>query len=223
MIQENDVQIAGPPTRLIDLIAESARIAVSIAAIAGFILVSIAYMGIGWFYGNFGLTPHNVGLDEATILLETASTGVITVTVAALVSLAVSATGTRLLGRRDPAGDVISLRRLLTKPIVMKRAAVVALLLLLAYFLWGVVAANHSLHNVRSGRSVEPQILAHGEVTARCTEVWWKNPYLDPLFAKPQGARLVYLGAADGITSFFDSTTGHTIRVPSGDIATRSC
>lgn len=222
MIQKDDVQTTGWPARLTHLVAESARIAVSVAVIAGFILVSIAHMGLKWFYGTFGLTPQDVGLDEATILFETASTGVIIVTVAALVGFGVSASGTRLLGRRDPAGDVITLRRLLVEPVVAKRAAVVAFLLLVAYFLWGVVTANRSLDNVRSGRSVEPQIFAHGEVTARCTEVWWK-PHLDPLFAKPQGARLVYLGEDEGITSFFDSTTERTIRVPSGDIATRSC
>jgi hypothetical protein len=222
MIPEDNVQPTGWPARLAHLVTEFARIAVSVAAIAGFILVSIAHMGLKWFYGNFGLTPQEVGLDEATILLETASTGVITVAVAALVGLAVSASGTRLLRRRDPAEDGITLRRLLAEPVVAKRAAVVALLLLITYFIWGVVTAHRSLNNVRSGRSAEPQIFAHGEVTARCTEVWWK-PHLDPLFAKPKGARLVYLGEDEGITSFFDSTTERTIRVPSDDIATRSC
>jgi hypothetical protein len=223
MIPEDDPQTTARPARLTDRVAEFIRIAVSVAAIAGFILVSLAYMGLEWFYGNFGLTPQEVGLDEATILLETASTAAIAVAVAALVGFAVSASATRLLGQRDPAGNVITLRHLLAEPVVARRAALVALILLVAYFLWGVVTANHSLDNVRSGRSVEPQILAHGEVTARCTEIWWKNPHLDPLFAKPQGARLIYLGQDQGVTSFFDPTTGRTIRIPSGDIATRSC
>jgi hypothetical protein len=223
MIPEDNVQTTGRSARLTDRVAEFARITVSVAAIAGFILIAISYMGLGWFYGNFGLTPQDVGLDEAAILLETASTGVITVTAAALIGFAVSASGNRLLGRRNPTGDMITLRRLLAEPAVAKQAAVVALFLLIAYILLGVVTANRSLNKVRSGQSIEPQILAHGEVTGRCTEVWWNNPYLDPLFAKPQGVRLVYLGDADGITSFFDSTAKSTIRVPSGDIATRSC
>jgi hypothetical protein len=223
MIAEDDVQKASWPARVTDLVAEYARIAVSVTAVAGFILVSIAYMGLKWFYGNFGLTPRDVGLNEATILFETASTGIITITVAALVGFAISASGTRLLGRRDPAKDLIPLRRLLAEPVVVKRAAVVALFLLVAYFLWGVVTANRSLNNVRLGQTAEPQLFAHGEVTGRCTEVWWKDAHLDPLFAKPQGVRLVYLGNGEGITVFFDSTTGHTIRVPSSDIATRSC
>ncbi len=200
-------------------LGEYARTVAAVAVVAGFVLVGLTQMGLDWFYGHFGLSSQDVGLNQTSILFETAATGIAALAAAAVIGVGVALAVHRLLRSRRPTRPP----PLLAQPAVVCTAIGVALVLLAAFLISGVVNANRSLSDTRAGRSVPSQALAHGEVVARCTEVWWKDPYLDGLIGRPQGTRLVYLGEAAGVTSFYDATTTRTIRIPTEDIATRSC
>lgn len=219
---EDGPQAAAWPLRLSRL-AESARVLAALGALGGFALVSLARTGLDWFYGNFELTPEEVGLDQATILLQTASTGIVVVMGATLIGLVASAAATRLIERYHRAERPTSISVLIKDPTFARNAAVVALCVLVTYFAWGVATARDSLDRIRSGRSTSPQVFAHGEVIARCEEVWWKQPLLDELFASPPGSTFVFLGQSEGAASFYDPRTRRTVRVPASEIAMKSC
>ena len=207
-----------PSPTIAHSIGEYARGITAVAVVAGFALVGLTQMGLDWFYGHFGLAPQDVGLNQASILFETAATGVIAITAAMAIGMTVA-----LVVHRLRRGEGRSFVALLAQPSVVRSALGVAVILLAAFFLSGILNAHRSLADVRAGRSVTSQTLARGEVVARCTEVWWKDPHLGELVGRPAGARLVYLGESGGVTSFYDAVSTRTVRVPTGDIATRSC
>jgi hypothetical protein len=210
--------------RNIRALADSAKMTTSIALLAGFLLVSLAKTGMDWFYARFDLTPAEVGLNQTSILFQTAATAIVVVTGSALVGLAISAAATRVArrGHRLPAGPP-SFRSLINEPRVVKSAALVALILLVGYFAWGLETAQQSIARIRSGDSTSSQVFAHGEIVAWCVEVWWNNPRLNEVFGGPPARRLVFFGQASGIAVFYDAKTRHTIRVSVSDVVTRSC
>ena len=212
------------PFSLAQSVGEYARVAAGTAAVAGFALVALTQMGLDWFYGHFGLAPQDVGLDQTAILFETAATGITALISAAVVGLAVAVLLRYVaLGRSRIRHGTVSLRSLVVEPVVLAMAGGITIALLAGFLGSGILNAHRSLEDIRAGRSVPRQVLARGEVVARCTQVWWKEPHIDGVIGRPQGARLVYLGEAAGVTSFYDATSTRTIRVPSGDVATRSC
>jgi hypothetical protein len=221
MVAQDTPPQAGP-LRLAQSVGEYARVAAGAAAVAGFALIALTQMGLDWFYGHFGLAPQDVGLDQTAILFETAATGITALTCAAVVGLGVAVVLRYLVLRRS-RHDTASPRSLVGQPVVLASASGITIALLAGFLGSGILNAHRSLDDIRAGRSVPPQVLARGEVVARCTQVWWKEPHLDGVIGHPQGARLVYLGEAASVTSFYDATSTRTIRVPSGDVATRSC
>jgi hypothetical protein len=212
MTENNDA------ARLTRSLTDIAAIVGSLATVAGFALVALARTGLNWFYANFALTPEEVGLDQSSILLQTASAGLVVVVFAMVVGMLVGVAVARRLGR-----PVASIRTLAADRGIMRICGLVALSILVLYFLWGVTTARESLERVRAGRSTNPQMIAHGEVTARCVQVWWKEPHLDEVFGKPRGSRFVYLGEAHGKAAFYDSQGKRTMRVSGSEVATRSC
>ncbi len=202
-----------------------AKIAAPVAALGGFVLVALAKTGMDWFYSNFKLTPGEVGLDQTSILFQTAATAIGVLSASLIIGLGVSIVFARATWRRirKETTRSYSVRALIGEPIIVKRGAVVALALLAGYFLWGVGTAHQSVNRIRSGESTSSQIFAHGEIIAWCVEVWWKDPRWNEVFGSPPGLSLVYFGQASGIAAFYDARTGHTIRIPTSDVATRSC
>jgi hypothetical protein len=165
-----------------------------------------------------------VGLSQTSILFQTAATAIVVLTGSALAGLGISVVTTRVArrGNRVPAGPP-SIQTLIREPGVAKRAALIALVVLFGYFVWGVASAGQSIARIQSGNSASSQMFAHGEIVAWCVDIWWDNPRLNKLFGGPPGRRLVFLGQASGIAVFYDAKTRHTIRVPVSDIVTRSC
>ena len=188
--------------------------ATSIAVLGGFLLVSLAKIGMDWFYGRFDITPEEVGLSQTSILFQTAATAVVVVTGSAIVGLGISAAATRVArrGNRVPAGPP-SFRSLIREPGVAKKAALIALVVLLGYFAWGVETADQSIARIQSGNSTSSQIFAHGEIVAWCVDVWWDKPLLNEVFGGPPARRLVFLGQASGIAVFYDAG-GRRVRGP---------
>ena len=212
------------PVRYLRALADFAKMATAIAVLGGFLLVALAKTGMDWFYARFDVTPDEVGLSQTSILFQTAATAIVVLTGSALAGLGISAVATRVArrGNRVPAGPP-SLRCLIREPRVAKWAALVALVILFGYFVWGVASAGQSIARIQSGNSASSQIFAHGEIVAWCVDIWWDNPRLNKLFGGPPARRLVFLGQASGIAVFYDAKTRHTIRVPVSDIVTRSC
>ena len=212
------------PLRHIRALADSAKAVTSIAVVAGFLLVLLTKTGMNWFYAKFNLTPDEVGLNQASILFQTAATAVVVVAGSALVGLGISATLARVASSRDrAAAGKRSFRSLISDWKVMRRGILVALVLLFAYYAWGVETAEQSIARVRSGSSTSLQTFAHGEIVAWCVNVWWNDPRLNVVFGGSPGRRLVFFGQASGTGVFYDARTGHTIRVPISQVVTKSC
>jgi hypothetical protein len=223
--KNHDNQEAGDwLVRLIRTLAESAKMATSIAVLGGFLLALLTKTGMDWFYAKFDLTPGEVGLDQASILFQTAATAIVVVAGSALVGLGVSGALTRVARRGNHTAAVKPpFRSLISEPSVVKRAVLVTLVLLLGYYVWGVETAEQSIARIRSGNSTSLQIFAHGQIVAWCVEAWWNDPRLDALFGGLPGRQLIFFGQASGIAAFYDAKTQHTIRIPISDIVTRSC
>jgi hypothetical protein len=205
------------------VLADSAKMTASIAALGGFLLVALAKTGMDWFYGSFDLTPEEVGLDQSTILFQTAATAIVVLTISLLLGLGISAAATRIAGRRNKALATRSLPRLMAERRVLKRGGILAIILLTGYFLWGVETARQSIEAVKAGKSTSTQLLAHGQVVAWCVVAWWQDPRLNNLFGSPPGRRLVFFGQASGIAAFYDASTRRTVRIPIADVVMRSC
>ena len=210
--------------RNVRVLADFAKMATSIALLGGFLLVSLAKTGMDWFYAGFDVTPAEVGLNQASILFQTAATAIVVVTGSALIGLGISVAATRTTrrGHRLSAGPP-TLSSLVGEPRVLKGAVLIAVILMVGYFVWGVETAQQSIARVRSGYSTSSQIFAHGEIVAWCVEAWWTDRRLNEVFGGPPMRRLVFFGQASGIAVFYDAKTRHTIRVSVSDVVTRSC
>lgn len=211
-----------PP--LLRTAGEWCRVALSISGVGAFVLVATARTGLGWFYGHFDATPEELGLDRATVLVQTAASGAIVALGAAAIGLGASRASRLARSRLGKSTTRPGARRKQGRPAPLDRTALtVALLILLVYFVVGLASARQSLDRVRAGRSTDRQLLAHGEVVATCVQLWWTQPELGPLFAVAPGSRFVLLGRSAGIDVYYDPRAAETIRVPSSSVTSRTC
>lgn len=222
--QSRDQGTGFTPMSNLRLIAESATLLASIAVVGGFLLVGIAMTGMNWFYGHFDLTAEDVGLDQSRILLQTGGTAVLVVSSSIVFGVAFAFLSMfRDASRRSSKRWIFLRPNVLRDRRMVRRSLVASMVCLVAYFAWGVAAANTSLADIRAGRSTGHQILAHGQIVARCEHLWWTDRGLDSVFESVPGESFVFLGSASSIAVFYNPRTRHTIRVSASEVSSRGC
>lgn len=191
---------------------------------AGVLLVFLSQTGMRWFYGHFGVSLEEIGQDRPTILFETAASGFFVLLASLIVAgtISVSLFTARKARHPDRPSGGIELLGLPRAPL-LRTVAVITGLLLASYFGWGVATAQQSLDRIREGLSARPQTFAHGEIHATCVQVWDVDTRLVQLLGAPGTERFVYLGEGRGLTILYDPRRSATLRLPSANLAMRSC